>query len=78
MREYEMAVVLETIRVRAESKEQAEEMYNRWHHSGEKNTCPHHPETQVGNLDWDCGCAWTDEDIYHTVTDAGPWPEGDR
>lgn len=73
MREYEIAVVLETIRVRAESEEQAEEMYARWNQCGVEDTCPHHPDIRVGQMDWDCGCAWTDEDIYHTTTNAGPW-----
>ena len=68
MKIYEMAVVLETITVRAESEEQAEEMYARWNQSGDENTCPHHPQIEVSNHNWECGCAESDQDIYHTAT----------
>jgi hypothetical protein len=72
---FEAAVVLETITVKAESLAQAEEMYNIWHLGG---FCPHHPEQGVGNSDWDCGCAETDEDIYHTVRNAGLVPKEEQ
>lgn len=62
---YEMAVVVQTIRVKAHSPEQAEEMYDRYHGSGTESTCPNHPEVEVGDCDWDCGCATTEDDVYH-------------
>jgi|TARA_R110000823_G_scaffold266561_1_gene386310 hypothetical protein len=68
MKIYEMAVVVQTITVRAESEEQAEEMYDRYHSSGKETTCPNHPEVEVGGNAWDCGCAYSEDDIYHITT----------
>ena len=68
---YEMAVVLETISVKAQTEEQAEEMYARWNGCGEENTCPNHPEIEVSDSDWECGCATTDQEVYHDTTYAG-------
>ena len=68
---YEMAVVVQTIHVKAQSPEQAEEMYDRYYGSGEEITCPNHPEVEVGDWAWSCGCAYAEDDVYHETTDAG-------
>ena len=65
MRNYTAAVILERITFKAADEQQAEEMYKRWYGCGEDNTCPHHPDVEVGDGDWDCGCAETDEDADH-------------
>ena len=73
---FEAAVVLETITFKAESLAQAEEMYNNlWNGVG---FCPHHPETRVSDSDWDCGCAESDRDIYHTMRNAGLVPREEQ
>jgi len=68
---YEMAVVVKTIRVKAHSPEQAEEMYDRFHGSGKEITCPHHPEEIVGESNWNCGCAEYEDDVYHIIQPGG-------
>ena len=68
---YEMNVVVETISVRAQSIEKAEEMYARWNGCGESNVCPHHPDTEVLDSDWACGCASTDQEVFHITARSG-------